>query len=460
MRIKETIKKSGYFWLPSAPERKIPGTLSITDGGDIELEVIGLFDESIEALNGNDDLRRIVGHIENDGLVTLDNCFYRVKNISFGGISKSLVCVNKALVGVAYETGESVSFNTFIFSVEGIDEWVGISGIKVNNFYESKTAKIEYTPPEEITINLNNGMQLFIRFSWTYPGYPNQTEAKITQKIYFDLVSTEERELNDFIFIAHKITTLLCFSIDKTVCIEHVTATANSISRDIGDGKSKPVSIKIYYPSLPYSKEEPKIEWRRMLFRYGNIANNAEKVINNWIDAYDKIGVALDLYFSTTMGAQKYLDGKFLALAQGLETYHRRISNEKMMDEEKFQNLVKSLHDLCPKENQEWLAGRLKHGNEIAFTKRIKSIIDPFKAIAWSSAERGKIIRNIVDTRNYLTHFDESLKPKAVSGIDLLHLCSKMEILFQLHFLYVLGFTQDEIKSIFDNCYQLKQKLS
>ncbi|MGC2457954.1 MAG: hypothetical protein WA435_08160 [Gallionellaceae bacterium] len=42
MRIKETIKKSGYFWLPSAPERRIPGTLSITDGCDIELEVVGL----------------------------------------------------------------------------------------------------------------------------------------------------------------------------------------------------------------------------------------------------------------------------------------------------------------------------------------------------------------------------------------------------------------------------------
>ena len=56
MRIKEELKKSGYFWLPENEDKKIPGNLSILDGGEIELEVVGLFDESIEALNGNDDL--------------------------------------------------------------------------------------------------------------------------------------------------------------------------------------------------------------------------------------------------------------------------------------------------------------------------------------------------------------------------------------------------------------------
>ena len=40
MRIKEEIKRFGYFWLPSAPGDKVPGTLSISDGGIIELEVV------------------------------------------------------------------------------------------------------------------------------------------------------------------------------------------------------------------------------------------------------------------------------------------------------------------------------------------------------------------------------------------------------------------------------------
>jgi len=95
MRIEEEYVKTGYFWLPEQQENKIPGILTIKDGGNIELEVVGLFDESIKALNGEDDLSRIIGHVEKDGLVTLDNCFYTKKNISFGGERLSDKVLNK-----------------------------------------------------------------------------------------------------------------------------------------------------------------------------------------------------------------------------------------------------------------------------------------------------------------------------------------------------------------------------
>lgn len=463
MRIKEEFKKSGYFWLPSTPEKKIPGTLVILDGGHIELEVVGLFDESIDGLNkvlnGSDDLKRIVGHIEKHGLVTLDHCFYTKKNISFGGISKSLVHVNKAYLGVAYDENETVIFNTFQFSVEGIDEWIGISGIKVDNRYERRTATITYSPPEGVSLNLNNGMKLLVTFSWTLPGFPNTTEAKITQKTYFKLVSKQERPLRDFISTAYKVTTLLCFAIDKIVCIERVSATSDAIRQDIGNGESRPVPISLYYSSRPYSKDEPTIDSHRMLFRYGQIKGDAERIINNWIDAYDEIDPALNLYFSTKTGAQKYLDGKFLALAQGLETYHRRKSNEKLMDEDVFTELVETIISQCPEENRDWLSGRLTYGNEINLGRRIKSIIEPFKEVVGTSKKRGKIIRSIVDTRNYLTHYDKSLESNAASGKDLWSLCLKMEAFFQLHFLQILGFTQAEVSSVLDNSHKLQQKL-
>ena len=79
MRIKEEFKKSGYFWLPSTPDKKAPGTLSISDGGHIELEVIEWFGDGVE-VSFNADLKpieRIVGRIEEGEPVTLDGCFYK-----------------------------------------------------------------------------------------------------------------------------------------------------------------------------------------------------------------------------------------------------------------------------------------------------------------------------------------------------------------------------------------------
>lgn len=460
MRIEQEYVKTGYFWLPEKEDRKIPGTLTISDGGDIELEVVGLFDEGVEAINGEDDISRIIGHVEKDGLVTLDNCFYTKKNISFGAISKSKVCVNRVLSGAAYEKNELFTFNSLSFSVDCFDEWVGISGIKVDSDWKNKTATIYYEPPQDIVFQLDNEMRLEICFAYTLPGFPTTTEANITQRAYFKLTSEELRPLSEFTSIAFKLTSLMCFAIDDTVTLKNLIAKSSEIQADLGEGKSYLVPIYIYYPSIPFSEKSPNKSWHQMLFGYSAIKSNAQDVFNNWINAYDFIAPALSLYFSTKTGAQRYLDGKFLALAQGLETYHRRTSNEKMMESSEYQSLIHKIIDNCPGEHLEWLNGRLMYGNEINLGKRLKRIIEPFKEKMGNNKQREKLIRLIVNTRNYLTHYNENLKTSAAQGSELWILCQKMEIIFQLHFLKVIGLNEEEIDSVVQNCYPLKRKIN
>ena len=180
MRLKEKYVKAGYFWLPEQQENKIPGILTIEDGGDIELELIGLFDENINVLPGESNLGHIIGHVEQDGLVTLDNCFYTKTNISLGGISKSIVCVNRVLTGVACDKDEEITFSSLSFSVDCLDEWVGISGIKVQHDWNSnKTTTINYELPENINYFLENEMQLEICFASESSRSWNTTEARI-----------------------------------------------------------------------------------------------------------------------------------------------------------------------------------------------------------------------------------------------------------------------------------------
>lgn len=458
MRIKEEWKKSGYFWLPENEDKKIPGTLSILDGGEIELEVVGLFDESIEALNGNDDLRRIIGHIEKDGLVTLENCFYRKKNITFGGISKSTVYVHKVISGVGYDEDKAITFNTVSFTVEGINEWVGITGIEISRSSDYKTATISYTPQEEVVYNLQTGFKLHIFFRYTLPGSGNTTEARITHQTYFKLSSDDAKEFSEFSKIVHQITYLLCFAVDSTVTISDVSATSNEIVREISNGKTIPLTMKLYYPSLPFSNNVPKIDTHKMLFRFGDISENAEHVFNQWLNTYSIIRPSLGLYFSAVSGDHKYLDGKFLALAQGLETYHRRTSNETLKDEAGFRAMVASILCSCPKQHRRWLWGRLYHGNEINLGQRIKRIIEPYRSYIGNSKQRNKFIRSVVNTRNYLTHYSEELEKDSLKGPELWSLCQKMEAVFQLHLLQQLGFEELEIQRLLSNNYKLKQK--
>ncbi|MDR0189779.1 hypothetical protein RCO22_12590 [Pseudomonas yamanorum] len=459
MRIEEEFNKTGYFWLPGKEEKKIPGTLSIYDGGKIELEIVGHFGEEADSFNDDNEPIRIIGHIEKDGLVTLDGCIYIQKNHSFGGISKSEIRVHKVLSGAAWDKEEALTFNTFAFSVDCLDEWIGISGINIEHDWESRSTTISYSPPENISFRLANGMRFEICFAYTFPGSHKITEAKITQRAYFKLESEHPPNLNNFISIAFKITNLMCFAMDEVVSIQKVTATSTEIQYDAGDENYYPVPISIYYHSNPFPEKKPKKNRHEMLFNFRTIREDFQKVLDNWLNAYEYLYPAIGLYFSTKTGAQKYLEGKFLALAQGLETYHRRTSTETLMHTSSYEALIIKIMESCPKEHSEWLNGRLAHGNEINLGKRLKSIIDPFKAHLGTSKKRGKILRNIVDTRNYLTHYSEELKQKSAKGRDLWILCLSMEIIFNLHFLKVIGFTDNEIKEVIKSCHPLKSKL-
>lgn len=113
---------------------------------------------------------------------------------------------------------------------------------------------------------------------------------------------------------------------------------------------------------------------------------------------------------------------------------------------------------LCPKKHRLWLKGRLYHGNEINLGLRIKRIIEPYRTYLGNSKQRNKLIRDIVNTRNYLTHYNESLELSSAKGIDLWLLCQKIEAIFQLHLLQQLGFTNEEIEMLLKDNYKIKQK--
>ena len=425
MRINQELTRLGHFWLPSAPERRIAGTLSMIDGGHIQLEASGRFDEYSPSIE------RIVGEIEKEGFVTLDDCYYKKGTVRvIGGPSKSFIHVTRALFRVHYDEGERPVFNALTFSVEGIDEWVGISGINVEHI-EQRTATISYELPADISLILHNGIQLLISFKWTPPSFPIVTEAKINQKTYFKLISQTERELDELISIVHKITTFLCFAMDQTVSLDSMSATSDNIRRDIGEGKTGMIPIDIYYSSWPYSKDVPKIYPHRMLFGFEQIQNDADKRINNWIAIYEQMEPALDLYFLAKMGTQPTWKARFLALAQSLEACHRRTSNER-------QN------------------GR---GKRVSLKDRLKSLIEPLKEVIGAEDKHIKLIDEIVDTRHYLTHYDFDLKPKAAKDEDLPILCHKMECLFKLYILRLIGFNREEIDTIVANSPQILWKL-
>lgn len=462
MRIKEEIKRLGFFWLPSSPERKIPGTLSISDGGDIKLELTQPLDASIQALFGyTDSLDQILGHVEKDGPVVVDRCYRMEKkrNVAHGGlVASDVIWARRVLTSFLYDEGADLRFNTFTFSVEGVDEWVGISGIEVDPQIENHALIISYNRPIDVSLNLENGMRLLITFAWTLPGFPSTKRAEVTQKTYFKLMSQDEKkqyELDEFISVAEKIAAFLCFVMDEIVCLERMSATSDNLHQDVEGDRTAPISVGIYYPSWPYSKNEPEVSPLNMLFGFEKIQSRAEKVINKWIENYEQIAPAFDLYFWAKTATLPSWNMQFLTLTQSLEAFHRRTSDEMHMDEAEFEEIRKTLVSKCPKEERNWFAQILNHANQLTLRNRIEKMTETFNHFMCGE-KKPQLIDKIVKTRNYLTHHDPNSESEAATGADLQFLCSKMNALFRLRFLKLIGFDEEEIDTIVDKCPSLK----
>ncbi|HOW53627.1 MAG TPA: hypothetical protein PLR60_03145 [Syntrophorhabdaceae bacterium] len=458
MRISE-FSKIGYFWLPASPDAKLPGTLKVSNSGEAEVEVIGVFGGITKMLDNDHNIERLNGVVEGEGLVTLEKCHYKRRNFSSQGISKSLIHVNRVFIGAHYVDGEDIKFSSLRFSLEGFDEWLSISGIKTKHGSKFQDMSIKFRAPKEIRTKLTKDIDLLFTFEWTLPGGGNVTEAKISQRALVKLVSKKLLALEDFTRLAFRLNNFFCFAMDETVTFTSFIGTSDELKQKLGDREFE-VPIKIIYPSLPFSKTVPDVQWHKMVFRYGQIGNKLGKILSKWLDAYERIEPAFNLYFASTSGAHRYLESKFLSLAQAIETFHRRTFEETTMPGTEFSELVAQLLLACPQSRKEWLEGLLKYANEISLRKRLKKMIDPFKSYFGTARDRNALIGNIVNTRNYLVHYDKSLETKSLTGVELWSVCMKIEGLFQLHLLKLLGFSGDEIEAIVKNHGQLASKLA
>lgn len=126
------------------------------------------------------------------------------------------------------------------------------------------------------------------------------------------------------------------------------------------------------------------------------------------------------------------------------------------MDDNEYKILFDRIIKCCPEERKEWLEGKFKFGNEISLRTRIKKIIEPFNHLIGTNKERKNLIGKIIDTRNYLTHYNHDLKDNAIEGFNLIELNKKLEGLLELSLLKELKFLEEEIDNIFNKIIKKK----
>lgn len=461
MRIHSPMKLAGYFWLPALPDRQVPGTLSIADGGDIEIEVIADLDPDIKQSFNLLRFTLLHGYVEALGAITIEDCFYRQRNVTFSrAITRSRLRGSRVLAGYQFQECESMAFNSLTFAVEGLDEWLNTAGFQITIQDDFRSGSIDYKPPEIDAISLPGGFTLSFVVSVRLPQIPAIKQACIGQSVSLCLSHQEARPIEDFTVIAYRLTLLLGFAMDQTVAMHSLVLRADALQEAIAKDVKRPLAIRLFYESKPFAEAPPKLDRHEFLFGFRDVQGQLTELLAQWLSGYDAIYPALGLYFSIRNDDHPYLAGQFLSLVQGLETYSRQTMQATRYPQEVFDDLCRELLAHCDTAYRGWLEERLRHGNEPSLRQRLKALIKPFSALLGSASQRSTWVNLVVDTRNYLTHYDDTLRSRAAEGEDLYWLTQATEAVFQLHILSLLGFAGEDIEQVVGRCYRLRAKLT
>lgn len=414
MKVSEPIIRKGFFWKAGQEDHKVSGTLTITNGGIAELEIIGNLNQDDGFIfEGELESNFLVyGQLDKDNYASLYNCYYKRKTNSLtSGISTSVIKPRVSLLGVAFEENEPViTYKSVYFELTDISSWVDISGFKILRPHEQKRFLIDFTMPDNIEIALNDIGSFSIEFNASHSlGFSQEITARQTTafKIHPQAPISIEKATD----IISKIQHFIMLATQETLSIENVKAILTPDQDEQACDPQK-IIVKWYYESSPFQSDSKTTKRDSVLFTLSSISSDLELRLNKWLEIYEKAQPSIWLYFSSVTGAHRYSESTFLSLSQAAESYQRNISgNKKINFQQRIAELIKPFSHLC----------KFDIDNFLELTKH---------------------------TRNYLTHYNEDIKSKSAKGLELYFLNKKLKDVMTLNILKDIGFSPDELEKI------------
>ena len=160
---------------------------------------------------------------------------------------------------------------------------------------------------------------------------------------------------------------------------------------------------------------------------------------------------AIILYVATLSIDLGYSEFRLLNYAQALEALHRRVFGGKYLTDEEYEPVCQTLIDSIPeslqRSHRDSLKGRIKYGHEFSQRKRIKLLLDE----VWEDCldqfidNKNNFIDKVINTRNYLIHYDSSSESQAVKGIEIFYIAERLKIILIVHILLQLGIPQKNV---------------
>lgn len=189
------------------------------------------------------------------------------------------------------------------------------------------------------------------------------------------------------------------------------------------------------------------------------------EVVRAWFREVESVLVPSQLALSVMSSKGLWAHVEFASLIQALEGFHRGRYSGSYMDDTDYEGVKSVLSNAIPstvaKDHRDALRSRIRYGNQVSLSKRLTQLRDFLGDTLASQiiAINGKVPRSWIDTRNYHSHWDEELRPRALDGQEMYYANVRMTHFLRALFLLMAGVPADVLQKCLQNTSQTSQHL-
>jgi hypothetical protein len=445
----QEIEFKGVWWLPENQDNYISGILKFNTDDGAHLELLGQLVDDF-----NSEINIILGKTADGKDITLNKCFEINRTFNSNGFPTTLIYANIIFEGVHFNKDEDIIFNEISCHYSNLDEWAWMNGFNINTSKDE--LEIRYKLPPEVTAEVNEGYAIVVYPVIQTPSHCIvQKEAHIIQKIYVKAINQKLNSFEEHIKQLHHMQNFISLGVGEPVVIIDIIGKTEVNKEEI-NGEPYYPKVTIYFCTKQSLKERKPILPPNMLFSLRVIKDEFNDLIKKWFDRAEVLEPVFNLYFGTLYNSDMYLEQKFSSLIQAIESYHRRTKINTDIEPDEHKKRISSIINSVDIQYKEWLKGRLSYSNEPTLRKRLNDMFNECSNLLnLTSPDKIKsFIGKICDTRNYLTHYDNSLVDRAAKGRELLRICDLLKILIEFNLLLEIGFNNETANELLSEKYR------
>mgnify|MGYP007039430566 CR=1 FL=1 len=415
----EDFQVKGYWWIPGK-EEEVSGILFYKQD-KIELELLGTLnlDDSVFADVVNHEI--ILGLSDKGEQFTLLNTRVIKATTNFPGYATQSFSINAFLVGVHLKNVDESIFSSCAIVPTYLNTWLNRKVFDEDSTYKEGTYIVEemqlsYKPP--VTFNhyipsINSSIEETgnANFKGNFNEeiiWQQKSMLRITPK---ELKDMKWLERNSFL-----LKDLLSLFIGQAIYLKNVFYYGEEIQSETNEKPYKP-RYSFFFRQFK-TKFKPNFTQLDILVPFSDIEQKFSSIIELWYEKQERLKTVTNLYFSEFY-KDIYINTTFLNMVQTLEIYHRNFYDGKLFPKPTYRTYAKQVKEFAnsmfPEDFAKKISDMMAYGNEYSLNNRLVEIINSFndstKSILIGNEEEVlQFVRQLVETRNYLTHYDANKK--------------------------------------------------